>query len=297
MRFEEFITFLNENKIEYAENVLMSKNTTFRIGGPADIMVYPKNIEEVSLLVKRLNELKIKYFTLGNGSNLLVNDEGIRGVVIKTEKMKNMDFDDCTVTVGAGLTNVVVANAALERSLTGLEFAHGIPGSIGGAVIMNAGAYGGTFDTIVESTEYVDKEGRIKTVVGKEHQFGYRKSCFVEGEVVCNVKLHLKKGIYENIKQEMRSLMEKRKTSQPLEFASAGSFFKRPEGYFAGKLIEDSNLKGYTVGGAQVSEKHAGFIINRGNATYKDVEAVSDYVIKTVKENFGVELEPEVKKI
>lgn len=293
----ELKELLTQNGIPFETDVPMSKNTTFRIGGNADIIIFPRSVSEVSLCVRTLNRLKIRYFTLGNGSNLLVDDAGIRGAVIKTSLLDKILVNENEITAGAGVLNSKVANVALEASLTGLEFAHGIPGTVGGAVRMNAGAYGGTFADIVSETVFVNSEGDIKTVVGDAHDFGYRHSCFSDGDVICETKLVLKKGDKEKIKAEMLSLIEKRKTSQPLEFPSAGSFFKRPTGYFAGKLIQDSGLKGVSVGGAQVSEKHAGFIINKGGATCKDVDELRELVQKTVFEKFGVMLEPEVKRV
>lgn len=293
----ELKDFLTANGIEFEVDVPMSKNTTFRIGGNADIMIFPRSVEQVRDCVCELNRENIRYITVGNGSNLLVDDNGIRGAVIKTSRLDSVYVKGNEIVAGAGALNSKVANAALEASLTGMEFAHGIPGSIGGAVFMNAGAYGGTFADIVSETTYVDKNGDIKTVKGKEHDFGYRHSCFADSDIICETRLMLRDGDREKIKSEMQILIEKRKMSQPLEFPSAGSFFKRPEGYFAGKLIQDSGLKGASVGGAQVSEKHAGFIINKGGATCKDVDVLRELVQKTVFEKFGVMLEPEVKRI
>lgn len=295
--FSELKEFLTEKGVDFEIDVPMSKNTTFRIGGNADIVIYPDSVERVADCVRELNRENIRYMTVGNGSNLLVDDEGIRGAVIKTSRLDGVSVSGNEITAGAGALNSRVANEALAASLTGMEFAHGIPGSIGGAVFMNAGAYGGTFADIVSETTYVNKNGDIKTVRGNEHDFGYRHSCFTDKDIICETRLVLRKGDREQIKAEMQTLIEKRKASQPLEYPSAGSFFKRPTGYFAGKLIQDSGLKGVSVGGAQVSEKHAGFIINKGGATCKDVDMLRELVQKTVSEKFGVMLEPEVKRI
>lgn len=293
----ELMDFLSERGIEFKTDVPMSKYTTFRIGGNADIMIFPRTVQDVSLIVAELKRENIRRITVGNGSNLLVDDDGIRGAVIKTSLIDFVSVNGCEITAGAGCLNSKVANAALDASLSGMEFAHGIPGSIGGAVFMNAGAYSGTFADIVAETVYVDADGNIRSVKGEEHDFGYRHSCFTPDDVICETKLVLRRGNKDEIRAEMQNLIEKRKASQPLEYPSAGSFFKRPTGYFAGKLIQDSGLKGVSVGGARVSEKHAGFIINTGDATCRDVDGLRELVQKTVYEKFGVMLEPEVKRI
>ena len=279
------------------QNVPLSRLTSFRVGGPADYMITAPETA-VSALLKKLKEERVPVLILGNGSNLLVSDRGFRGVVLKIAPPKEpvLRKGDELYT-GAGLSLKQLCLTAQREGLSGLEPLYGIPGTVGGAVFMNAGAYSGTFADIVAETVYVDADGNIRSVKGEEHDFGYRHSCFTPDDVICETKLVLRRGNKDEIRAEMQSLIEKRKASQPLEYPSAGSFFKRPTGYFAGKLIQDSGLKGVSVGGARVSEKHAGFIINTGDATCRDVDGLRELVQKTVYEKFGVMLEPEVKRI
>lgn len=280
-------------------NVPMKKHTTFRIGGECDIFCEPKNAYELAGLIRLLNENNQSYIVLGNGSNVLVSDEGIRGVVIKIgEQMSEVSVCGEEITSGAGILLSRLSKKAMNESLSGMECISGIPGSVGGAVYMNAGAYGAEIADILQSVTYVSREGEIITLEKADLSLGYRKSVFMEnGGIVTSCVLKLKKGDKEKIAQDMAEVTKKRVEKQPLELPSAGSTFKRPQGYFAGALIEECGLKGYSVGGAKVSEKHAGFVVNFDNATANDVLAVIEHVQKTVYEKFGVGLEPEVKFI
>lgn len=280
-------------------NVPMKKHTTFRIGGECDIFCEPKNAYELAGLIRLLNENNQSYIVLGNGSNVLVSDEGIRGVVIKIgEQMSEVSVCGEEITSGAGILLSRLSKKAMNESLSGMECISGIPGSVGGAVYMNAGAYGAEIADILQSLTYVSREGEIITLEKADLNLGYRKSVFMEnGGIVTSCVLKLKKGDKEKIAQDMAEVTKKRVEKQPLELPSAVSTFKRPQGYFAGALIEECGLKGYSVGGAKVSEKHAGFVVNFDNATANDVLAVIEHVQKTVYEKFGVGLEPEVKFI
>lgn len=280
-------------------NVPMKKHTTFRIGGECDIFCEPKNAYELAGLIRLLNENNQSYIVFGNGSNVLVSDEGIRGVVIKIgEQMSEVSVCGEEITSGAGILLSRLSKKAMNESLSGMECISGIPGSVGGAVYMNAGAYGAEIADILQSLTYVSREGEIITLEKADLNLGYRKSVFMEnGGIVTSCVLKLKKGDKEKIAQDMAEVTKKRVEKQPLELPSAGSTFKRPQGYFAGALIEECGLKGYSVGGAKVSEKHAGFVVNFDNATANDVLAVIEHVQKTVYEKFGVGLEPEVKFI
>ncbi len=277
-------------------NEPMRRHTTFKVGGPADFYVMPdqRNIEEL-LAYCRGND--VPHLVIGNGSNLLCGDGGVEGVVIEIgRRMAAIEIDVDRVIVQAGALLSSIAAAAAQEGLTGFEFASGIPGSVGGAVVMNAGAYGGEMKDVLSDITVLTREGEILTVPANELNLSYRSSDIPErGWLVLSVGLLLEKGRKENINAKMNELKEKRNAKQPLEYPSAGSTFKRPEGYFAGKLIEDAGLRGYTYGGAQVSEKHCGFVINRDNATAADVCALMDHIQTTVKAKFDVDLEPEVK--
>lgn len=275
----------------------MKKHTTFRIGGPADYYLCPHSAEELQKILQICIENKIEFFILGNGSNLLVSDKGYRGAVVQLWKnFSDIVSEADTITVKAGALLSKVAAEALEEGLTGMEFASGIPGTIGGAVVMNAGAYGGEMKDIIKEVTVLTQEGEILTLSKEEMNFGYRTSVVKEkGYVVISVVLQLKKGDREEIRKVMEDLKERRVTKQPLDMPSAGSTFKRPEGYFAGKLIMDAGLRGFSVGGAQISEKHCGFVVNKGDATAADVLGLIKEVQKRVQEKFGVALEPEVK--
>lgn len=275
----------------------MKKHTTFRIGGPADYYLCPHSTEELQKILQICRENKLEFFILGNGSNLLVSDKGYRGAVIQLWKnFSDIETEDNTITVKAGALLSKVAAEALEESLTGMEFASGIPGTMGGAVMMNAGAYGGEMKDIIKEVTVLTREGELLTLSKEEMNFGYRTSVVKEkGYVVISAELQLRKGDREEIRKVMDELKERRVTKQPLDMPSAGSTFKRPEGYFAGKLIMDAGLRGFSVGGAQISEKHCGFVVNKGDATAADVLGLIGEVQKRVQEKFGVALEPEVK--
>lgn len=290
-------------KIAGDENVLcqepMKKHTTFRIGGPADYFITPHTAEEVAALIRVCKEQQVPWYILGNGSNLLVADQGFRGVIIQLFRNFNeIVIEGECVQVQAGAMNSVIAKRALEAELTGFEFAAGIPGTMGGAVVMNAGAYGGEMKDILEEVTVLDEHENLLVLPKEALELGYRTSIIAKKNyVVLGAKLSLKKGNAEQIRARMDELKEQRVSKQPLEYPSAGSTFKRPEGYFAGKLIMDAGLRGFSVGQAQVSEKHCGFVINRGDATAKDVMELMREVSRRVKEKFGVELEPEVKRL
>lgn len=277
----------------------MKKHTTFRIGGPADYLVLPKNVDEIERTVACCQAEKVPWYVIGNGSNLLVADGGVRGVVIQLlRNFNHIRIHEEEICAQAGTLNAAIARQALDASLTGFEFAAGIPGTIGGAVVMNAGAYGGEMKDIIKEVTVLDDHGKVRTLKAEELELGYRTSIIAKkGYLVLEVCMQLKPGNAAEIKAKMDELKEKRITKQPLEYPSAGSTFKRPEGYFAGKLIMDAGLRGFTVGGAQISEKHCGFVINRGNATAKDVTDLMEETKKIVMEKFGVVLEPEVKKL
>lgn len=295
MSAEALANFLESENIEYRQNEPMRAHTTFKIGGEADIFIIPASPAALIYAVKKCGELEIPYFILGNGSNLLVSDGGIEGAVISLSGINGISSDGEKITCGAGAMLSSVCLKALSLSLTGLEFAYGIPGTAGGALYMNAGAYGGQMADVIESAECLTASGEIKTLKKEDMRLGYRSSVFKKGGlIIISLTLALKKGDKAEIKAEMDDLLNRRKQKQPLEYPSAGSTFKRPEGYFAGALIEKNGLKGLTVGGAQVSEKHAGFVINRGGATAADVKALIGKIQKKVFENDGVMLEPEV---
>ena len=294
MDIKAFLKRLSDNGVKFVLNEPMSRHTTFKIGGNAEVFVSIYSTEELIFVIKSANEFRVPYFVLGAGSNLLVSDNGIEGAVIKLcgEDIKT-DGDEITCLASVKLSKVCVS--ALENSLTGLEFAYGIPGSVGGAVFMNAGAYGGEMSQVVKSAECVDNLGNIKTVSAEDMKFGYRTSVFKNSSfVITKVTFKLNKGETNEIKSKMSDLLNRRKEKQPLEYPSAGSTFKRPEGYFAGTLIEKNNLKGVSCGGAQVSGKHAGFVIHTGNATAKDVKNLIKKIQDTVYKNDGVHLETEV---
>ena len=283
-------------KEQILQNEPMDRHTTFRVGGPADILLQP-TAESLPEVMKFLHSHKVPVTVIGNGSNLLVADKGVRGVVIEVGKqLADVCITEEYVTAQAGALLSKVSHAAYKKGLSGMEFAAGIPGSIGGAVVMNAGAYGGEMKDIVHSVTVLKKDGTVSELSNEQMEFAYRHSCAAENEyLVISVTLCLHKSKPERIIQKMEELKEQRVKKQPLEYPSAGSTFKRPEGYFAGKLIMDAGLSGALVGGAQVSEKHCGFVINKGGATAADILALIQHIQKTVKEQFGVELQTEVK--
>ena len=291
----KFCTCLGSDNVKLQEP--MSKHTTFRIGGPADFYLCPHSTKEVHQAVQICKEENLPYFILGNGSNLLVSDKGYRGVIIQLWKnFSDISVKGCCITAKAGALLSKVAAEALEAGLTGMEFASGIPGTIGGAVFMNAGAYGGEMKDIIKEVKVLDDQGEVRVLSNEEMKLGYRTSIVKEkGYTVLSAVLELKKGEPSVIRETMEDLKNRRTSKQPLDMPSAGSTFKRPEGYFAGKLIMDSGLRGFSVGGAQVSEKHCGFVVNKGGATAEDVTVLIREVQRRVKEKFGVELETEVR--
>jgi len=290
-----FNDLLGKEKVRISEP--MNRHTTFRIGGPADYFLLPSTAEEVKKILEICKEKELPYFILGNGSNLLVSDEGYCGVIIQLYRnYGGITVEGTDIRAGAGALLSQIASAAKNASLTGFEFAGGIPGTLGGAVVMNAGAYGGEMKDVLKEVTVMTEQGEIMTIPAEKLEMGYRTSLVKKaGYLVLEAVISLKAGDVEEIKAIMKDLTEKRVSKQPLEYPSAGSTFKRPEGYFAGKLIMDAGLRGYQVGGAQVSEKHCGFVINKGNATAADVCGLMKDVQEKVQEQFGVTLEPEVK--
>ena len=288
------VRLVDEERVLISEP--MKNHTTFRIGGEADALVRISNKNELSKVLRYLSQVEIPYYIIGNGSNLLVADEGYRGVIIEiADKMNEVRVEGSCLVCQAGALMSKIARTAYENGLTGLEFAAGIPGTIGGGTVMNAGAYGGELKHVVTQVTVVDKEGEELIFTNDDMEFGYRTSLIKKYPyIVTEVRLQLEEGDKSVIKESMDDLAARRRDKQPLEYPSAGSTFKRPEGYFAGALIQDAGLKGYTVGGAQVSEKHSGFVINKGGATSADVLNLMAHVQKTVKEKFDVTLEPEV---
>lgn len=293
--YSDLKDILGEDKIMADEP--MKKHTSFKVGGPADVLVRPETEEEIKEVFRYIKRENIPHMIIGNGSNLLVRDGGIRGVVVElADNFSGIEVEGNLINVKSGALLSRIGNTALKNELKGFEFAAGIPGSFGGAVAMNAGAYGGEIKDIVKSVRLMDEDGNIFELENKDMNFSYRRSIVTEkGYTVISAVIELEKGEYDDIKAEMDCLREKRVTKQPLNYASAGSTFKRPEGYFAGKLIQDSGLKGLTLRDAQVSEKHSGFVINRGNATAKDLLDLMYIVKATVNAKFGVVLEEEVK--
>ena len=285
--------------LELLKNEPMARHTTFRIGGPVLLMARPATEEQVVESVKLARENEVPLVVLGNGSNLLVADEGVQAFVVDMTGLNRLErTGEREITAGAGVTLARLASFAAGEGLAGLEFASGIPGTLGGGVLMNAGAYGGEMAQVVRRTRYLTPEGTVKEAVGEEHDFSYRHSVFSQGDkVILSSVLELEPGKAEDIRARMAELAQKRKTKQPLEYPSAGSMFKRPQGHFAAALIEQCGLKGFTVGGAQVSEKHAGFVINRDNATCADVLSLVKEVQRRVKEQTGVKLGMEVRRL
>ena len=291
---------LIENGID-KENILldelMSKHTSFKVGGPADIFVKAYSIEEIKSVLKVVKENNIPLFILGNGTNLLVKDEGFRGIVLQV-KLEDIKINETEVVVGSGVKNGVLSKKLIDNSLTGFEFASGIPGTIGGAIKMNAGAYGSEMKDIVLSVIYLDYDGNVYTINNSECDFSYRHSRFFnEKGIILEVKLKLELGNKDEIENKVKELMLQRKEKQPLEYPNAGSTFKRGEGYITAKLIDECGLKGSTIGGAQVSEKHAGFIVNKEIATAKDILELIEYVQKVVKEKTGENIKLEIEII
>ncbi len=287
--------FCNNSKIEYKKDEPMMLHTSFKIGGPVQFFISPENTQQISELLLELAKLDISYFVLGKGSNLLVSDKGIDGVVISLSKLDNICVNGDEITAEAGVSLAAVCTAAMQNGLTGMEFAYGIPGCVGGALYMNAGAYEAEMSHIVTLAESVKANGSVETINADDMALGYRTSVFKKnGNIITKVTFKLKQGNPQEIRAKMDDFMDRRKSKQPLEYPSAGSTFKRPQGHFAGALIEKNNLKGTRVGGAMVSEKHAGFLINYDNATCEDVKGLMKLVSDTVLKADGVMLEPEV---
>lgn len=294
-RFENELKKINGGAVLVDEP--LKAHTTFRIGGVARFVVTPNNIETLAETIRLCNREQVPYYVIGNGSNLLVSDTGYQGVIIRL--YRTLDYicvEGEQLIAGAGALLVSVCRRAMHEGLTGMEFASGIPGTIGGALVMNAGAYGGEMKDIVREVTIMSPQGEVRKLTGEEMNFGYRRSIASEqGLIILEARLKLETGVKEEIESKMRELSITRKEKQPLEYPSAGSTFKRPEGYFAGKLIDDAGLRGYQVGGARVSDKHCGFVINTGDATAADVIQLIQDVRNKVKLQAGVTLEPEVK--
>lgn len=305
MLSEALISMLGNGNVRIGEP--MKSHTTFRIGGAADYYVTPQTEKQIADVITFLKKSDIAYIVIGNGSNILVSDEGFRGVAVELGDAfsgfeilegSQEDSDDVFVKANAGMKLTRLGNQLASDGIAGFEFATGIPGCIGGAVRMNAGAYGGELKDIIVSAKVIDDEGAIRELSADELELGYRTSIVAKSNmIILEAILRLRKGQPDTIRKNISELAAKRREKQPLEYPSAGSTFKRPEGYFAAKLIEDAGLKGCARGGAQVSEKHAGFVVNKGGATAKDVCELTDYIKSTVMEKFGVKLELEVVKV
>ena len=296
---EQLREFAASAHCAFKEGEPLSAYTSFRIGGPAEIMLFPQSVHMLQEIVRFCHERDLQPFILGKGSNLLVSDAGLSGVTVCTERMRACTRTGKTeICCDAGVSLAKLCLFALEEGLTGLEFAYGIPGSVGGAVYMNAGAYGGEIGDTIRSVASVEADGALRNRARQQLSFGYRQSVFQQtGEVIASAVVHLQKGDPDEIREKMDDILGRRKDKQPLQYPSAGSVFKRPEGHFAGALIEQCGLKGYTIGGAQVSEKHAGFIVNCGGASASDVLRLIDHIRQTVLRETGVELEPEIRCI
>lgn len=293
------IAKLKETSKNISFNEEMKNHTTFKIGGPADIFIRPESAEEIQKIIDLCKENDTPCMIIGNGSNMLVSDGGIRGVVVQIgSAMSDCRIDGEKVYAEAGIMMSSLAKKILDASLAGFEFASGIPGTLGGGIYMNAGAYGGELKDIIEEVTYIGRDNKIKTAKNSELGFGYRRSMFEDGgRVILSCVMKLKRGNKDEIAAKMSEYTKKRNEKQPVTMPSAGSTFKRPEGYFAGKLIQDAGLMGFSIGGAQVSEKHAGFVVNKGGATARDVLELIGHIQKTVSDKFGVWLEPEVRLI
>ena len=292
---EGIIGFLQNENIRFRTQVSLASCTTFRIGGPADLCIYPSSLEQAAALVRFFKKLECTYFIIGKGSNLLMPDEGVRTPLVFTESMDFLSFSEGGIQAGAGVSLARLSNFAAEHGIGGLEFLHGIPGSVGGGVFMNAGAYGGEISQVLQESVSVNRNGEKQVRTLAEHAFSYRHSSVAPGEILCSALFTGVSDTPEQIREHIAEFDRRRRAKQPLEYPSAGSTFKRPKGYFAGQLIEKCGLKGFRVGDAQVSEKHAGFLINRGHATYAEMTELISLVQNRVLSQFGVYLEPEVK--
>ena len=289
--------FLRQNDISAVFNESMKKHTTFKVGGNAACVAMPDSVEKRRALIKFLNENKIRCYFLGNGSNVIFSDEGFNGVIIKTSKLNfiNIDKKNNTAQAGAGVMMTSFSRMMRENGLGGMEFAYGIPGNIGGGCYMNAGAYGGQISDCVLSVEYIDRQGNVRTVSRRDCDYSYRHSVFMENKwLITSATFQLRPKDKVSMLSYMEDIMQRRVEKQPLDMPSAGSSFKRPRGYYAAALIDECGLKGFSVGGARVSTKHAGFIVNTGSASCADIVALADEVRKTVMEKKGVQLEKEM---
>lgn len=296
MNFNLFKNILNTNQIKLSEP--MSRHTTLGIGGPADCLVLPNTREELSPVVHILSKEKIPFIVIGGGANLLVRDKGIRGVVLVTSRMQQVNKVDNTLIVEAGVSTIRTAAIALQYGLSGLEFASGIPGTIGGAAYMNAGAYGGEMSQVVTGITSCDREGIFHRYEGDEIRYAYRHSAFMDNhEIIIEVSISLQPATTTSIKMKMDDFNTRRRNKQPLDAKSAGSTFKRPEGHYVGHMIESLGLKGFSVGDASVSTKHAGFLINKGKASCKDMLHLIEEIQYRVKERYNVDIETEVRII
>lgn len=295
MSWKEILQNEYADKLRLEWEVPLAKYTTLHIGGPAESLIAARSSEEVQMVLRFCKEHQVPLRILGNGSNLVVDDNGVEGIVLYIgRRMQEITVNGTEIVADAGARMALVSRTAQEAALTGLEFAFGIPGTIGGGVIMNAGAYGGELSQVVTKVEAFDSDGNLHVLEGDDLCFGYRKSTLrTHGYIVTRVYLQCEAGDREEIQEKMAELGRMRREKQPLEYPSAGSSFKRPEGYFAGQLIDQCGLKGYTIGGAQVSEKHAGFIINKGEASGKDIRTLIGFIKNAVSDKFCVELEPE----
>lgn len=293
--YDGLIGILDKEDIKIDEP--MKKHISFRVGGPADILVKPRTEDQIKNVINLLKKEEVPYLVIGNGSNLLIKDGGIRGVVVEiSDNFNKFEIDGNIVNAQSGVLLAVLGKAILGAELKGFEFAAGIPGTLGGALTMNAGAYGGEMKDIVKSVKVMDEEGNIKELTNEQMEFGYRKSTVIKNNyIVLSAKIKLEDGNYDEIKELMADLAQRRVKNQPLNLPSAGSTFKRPEGHFAGKLIDDAGLRGLTLRGAQVSEKHCGFVVNMGEAKAKDLLDLMYIVKSTVYNKFGINLEEEVK--
>jgi len=295
--YKDIIEFLCDAEIPYIKNELLSRHTTFRIGGEADLFIAPKDADSLKDVYDLCKRLGHKVYVLGRGSNVVFSDDGYKGIVISTENLSSVRIEGNTLYAECGASFTQIAVAARDASLAGLEFAYGIPGSVGGAVFMNAGAYGGQVsDCLSQSTAFDPVENKVVLTCGDDHEFGYRTSIYKKNpeRIILSAEFELKPGDFDSIKATMDDFMGRRRSKQPLEYPSAGSVFKRPEGHFVGQMVEELGLKGYSVGGAQVSEKHAGFIINKGGATAADVAELIGIIKEKVNKAYNVELECEV---
>lgn len=297
MKLAELKGFTPDQGIKILENQELKEYTTFRVGGPADLFAEPKDPEELRDLLVLCRQNSLPYYILGHGSNILFTDKGYRGMIIFLgENFGYIEQMGNDLRVGAGALLKDVTDFALERELEGIVFACGIPGSLGGAIYMNAGAYGGEMKEVVHQVKVMDRNGSIKYYTGEEMEFGYRTSRIQDtGEIILEATLRLRPGKIMEMKERTADLTQKREEKQPLDMASAGSTFKRPEGYFAGKLIMDAGLSGYACGDAAVSTKHCGFVINKGSATFADIMALVEHIQRTVEEKFGVKMQPEIR--